>query len=121
MTEEVKTAKTVDEKIADLQARIAKLVASKTAAAALDNTQVGDDVDFAYGRAAKVRSLAGRVVALGEQPAIRGVSKVAVISVGEGLSLKNYKVRVADITANRSADARAEAEAGPADPLDNAE
>jgi NAD(P)-dependent dehydrogenase (short-subunit alcohol dehydrogenase family) len=93
---------TTEEKIAQLQARIAKdtaaldvLVNGATIAAAFANVTAGDVVVFTLGRAETKRQLKGTVIARGE---VDGKDVVRVLA-GEGLSTMVYQVKVSDLDA----------------------
>lgn len=93
---------TTEEKIAQLEARIAKdtvtLEALRNAgaiAAAFANVAAGDVVVFTLGRAETKRQLKGSVLARGE---VDGKDVVKVIA-GEGLSTAVYQVEVAKLDA----------------------
>lgn len=93
---------TTEEKIAQLQARIAKdtaalnvLVNGAAVAAAFANVAAGDTVVFTLGRAETKRTLTGSVIARGE---VDGKDVVKVIA-GEGLATAVYQVKVADLDA----------------------
>ena len=114
MTETVaKGPRTLEQKIAATKALLAKYEQQALTAAILNNIEAGDDVSFNYGREGKTstrRTIDGRVVTVGDTPQ----GKVAVVQYGEGLDVKVVKIRVADITANRTA-AERDAAAAPAD------
>lgn len=119
MTEatDAKTVRTLDEKIAATEALLAKYRQQKLTEALLNNIEVGDDVDFNYGRAETRRVITGSVtVGITED---ESWGKIVGIEAGEGFDKKVYKVRVADIVANRTADARP-VEGADADPLNAA-
>lgn len=91
---------TTEEKIAQLQARIAKdtaaldvLVNGAAIAAAFANVKAGDTVTFTLGRAETKRTLSGSVIARGE---VDGKDVVKVIA-GEGLATAVYQVEVSKL------------------------
>ncbi|GEM_PF-6560788 len=105
----VSTPRTLDEKIAATEALLAKYKQQKLTEAILNNIQIGDDVDFNFGRGESRRTLTGKVtVGITDDEA---VGKVVAVFAGEGFDAKTYKVRVADITANRTAAERGPEEA----------
>lgn len=109
--------KTLAEKITATRALLAKYEQQELTASIVSNIEAGDDVDFNYGRGETRRVITGRVVTVGDSDQ----GKLAVVQFGEGLDVKVVKVRVADITANRTAAERTAAEAATtgeaADPL----
>ena len=91
---------TTEEKIAQLQARIAKdtaaldvLVNGAAIAAAFANVKAGDTVTFTLGRAETKRTLSGSVIARGDAD---GKDVVKVIA-GEGLATAVYQVEVSKL------------------------
>jgi hypothetical protein len=94
--------KTLEERIVATEKLLAKYKQEQVTAAILNNIEARDDVSFNYGRGDTRREIAGAVVSVGDTPQ----GKLAVVQFGEGLDIKVVKVRVADITANRTADAR---------------
>jgi hypothetical protein len=114
---ETKTPRSLAERLEAARALVAKYEAQINSEAQINNVQVGDDVDFKYGKSnvgAGVRTLTGTVQAVGDTDN----GRVVVILVGEGIDIKPYKVRAADITANRTAETRNAAETAPGgDPL----
>ena len=103
MTETVaKGPRTLEQKIVATKALLAKYEQQALTAAILNNIEAGDDVDFNYGRGPTRRIITGRVVTVGDSDQ----GKLAVVQFGEGLDVKVVKVRVADITANRTATER---------------
>lgn len=90
--------KTLDEQIAIVQARLNKLLAKKNSVAILESVKAGDEATFNYGRGEKVRKLTGTISAVGDRTDERGrVSRLAVVSVGEGLDTEQFRIRVQDI------------------------
>lgn len=92
---------TTDEKIAALEARIAKDIQSLAdlrdavaIAAAFANVGAGDGVTFKVGRAETRREISGQVIARGE---VDGVDVVKVLS-GSGIDTAVYQVKVAELT-----------------------
>ncbi len=93
---------TTEEKIAQLQARIAKdtaalavLVNGAAVSAAFANVTAGDVVVFTLGRAETKRQLKGSVIARGE---VDGKDVVKVIA-GEGLATAVYQIEVSKLDA----------------------
>lgn len=93
---------TTDEKIAVLEARIAKdtqsladLRAAASAAAAFANVGAGDSVSFKVGRAETRREITGQVIARGE---VDGVDVVKVLT-GTGIDTAVFQVKVSELTA----------------------
>lgn len=109
--------KTLAEKITATRVLLAKYEQQELTASIVNNIEAADDVDFNYGRGETRRVITGRVVTVGDSDQ----GKLAVVQFGEGLDVKVVKVRVADITANRTAAERTAAEASTAgeatDPL----
>lgn len=112
---EPKNVRTLDEKIAATEALLAKYKQQKLTEAIMNNIEIGDDVDFTYGRADSKRTLTGKVVVGITDDENWG--KIVGIEAGEGFDKKVYKVRVPDITANRTAENRPVPGAPDADPL----
>lgn len=102
-------SKTLIEKLAAAKATVAKLEAQIKSDAIINNIEVGDDVTIKYGRAEKVRFIAGKVV--GTQTTDGGL-QVAVLSA----DFKSYTVHARDVTENPSAEGRV-----PAEPVAEAE
>ncbi|MFN8992591.1 MAG: hypothetical protein ACK5X3_02815 [Pseudomonadota bacterium] len=90
-------AKTVQEQLDAALARVEKLRAKLNAVTILANVDVGNRVEFTFGRAEKKRTLSGVVIAVGEDAK---AGKLAAIQSGEGMDVTTYKVRFADITTN---------------------
>lgn len=118
-TPAAKNTRTLAEKIELTKALLAKYEQEQVTAAIMNNIEAGDDVTFKYGRGDTRKSIDGRVVTVGDS----NQGKLAVVQYGEGLDVKVVKVRVADITANRTA-AERDAATAPAeeagDPLNAA-
>lgn len=119
-------AKTLEERLATAEASVARIKAQIVARDMLNNVEPGDSVTFAYGRKDTARTLSGVVIGVGDGAATQG--RVAAIQSGEGIDVTVYKVRVADILTNPTADERngSTAEEAPAsdtaseDPLNEA-
>ncbi len=94
--------KSLQERLANAEALVAKYKQQIAAEAILNNIQPGDAVSFKYGRGETQTVKEGTVISTGDSP--RG--KLAVIQTGTGLEISTVKVRVADITENATADAR---------------
>jgi hypothetical protein len=108
-----KTTLTLAQKIANTEKLLAKYKQELLTEALQSNIEIGDDVDFTFGRADAKRTLTGKVqVGITEDD--KGYGKVVGVFAGEGFDQKVYKVRIADITANRTADQRNAA--NPAEP-----
>lgn len=126
---EAKVELTIEQKIAQLEGRIAKLRQQQLTEQLLSNIERGDKVTIKFGRGEKVRNIDGEVVAV-------ALPNVVVVSE----DLESFKVHVRDIIANPTAaervgpvtapeeidpiDGRRPEEAGAADnsadPLENA-
>jgi len=74
-------AKTVQEQLDAALARVEKLRAKLNAVTILANVDVGNRVEFTFGRAEKKRTLSGVVIAVGEDAK---AGKLAAIQSGEG-------------------------------------
>jgi hypothetical protein len=90
-----KTPLTLDEKIAQTEARLAKLKQQKLTESLLNNIEKGDKVTIKFGRSDKVRNIEGEVVGV-------ALPNIAVL----GSDLDTYKVHVRDVIANPTAIAR---------------
>ncbi len=116
--------KTTAQKLEAARALVAKYEQQLDSETILNNIEVGDDVSFKFGRGEKARVLEGSVVAVGE---VERLGLVAAVQSGEGIDVQTYKVRVLDITENRTAATRDPAAFGgatatdAADPLEAAE
>lgn len=107
-TENAAAPKTLQEKLADAQARVAKLQAQINTQEILNSVKAGDTATFNYGRSDTARVLDGVITAVGDKTDERGrVTRLAIVSVGEGLDIETYKVRVADILTINGEDAPA--------------
>lgn len=107
MTNETQTISITDVKIAELrediaaiEAKIAKLEASKQNEAAIEALAVGQTVSAEYGRAEKRRIITGLVVAVASDDK---QGKMLALQVGEGLDVQIIKVRAADVQFNTEA------------------
>lgn len=112
------TPRTLEQKLEAAQALVAKYQQQIKSAAIVNNVEVGDEIDFTFGRGAKKRDLSGKITAIKDDETFGRL--VAVLS-GEGFDATSYKVRVADITENRTAaerDAPAASDAAGSNPLD---
>jgi hypothetical protein len=98
---------TLEQKIANTEALLAKYRALQNSLKQINNVQVGDEVTFKFGRAEKARDEKGSVIGIADT----AQGKVVAIQVGEGIDVAVRKVRAADIVSNPAADAR-NAEAG---------
>ena len=121
VTDETKTIRSLDERIAATKALLAKYEQQKLTESILNNIEVGDDVDFLYGRSDSGegrRTLTGKVTV--GLTADESWGNVVGVFAGEGFDAKSYKVRVKDIKANRTAAQRdaAAPKADKKDPLD---
>lgn len=87
---------TLDQKIEQAEARLAKLRQQKLTESLLNNIEKGDKVTIKFGRADKVRHIEGEVVGV-------ALPNIAVLS-GD---LETYKVHVRDVVANPTAADRA--------------
>lgn len=125
MTDAINAAapKTTAEKLAEAEARVAKLRAQLNTENILNSIAAGDVVTFKYGRK-EVLTLEGVVFAQGPRTDERGrVSRIALIDVGEGIDAQRYTVRVQDIlsingdAAPVSDEAEADEAADAADPM----
>lgn len=98
------TTKTTADKLAAAQALVAKYEQELRSEALVNNIEIGDDADFIFGRGESKKTLTGKVVV----PLTDGgtAGKVVGVEAGEGFDKKVYKVRVTEIIANRTADAR---------------
>lgn len=106
----------LETRLANARALVAKYEAMLNSQAQINNVQVGDEVTYKFGRSDKSRTESGTVTAVGDTPQ----GRVVAIQTGEGLDIVLRKVRAADILSNPSADARnAEPanDAADADPL----
>lgn len=100
--------KTLEEQLVIAQARVASLQAKISAAAVLNNIAAGNEVEFAFGRGEKARTLTGTVSAVADTEN----GKVAIVVCDAGtIDQQQYKVRVADVTRNITVEAE-QAEAG---------
>jgi preprotein translocase subunit YajC len=86
---------TLDQKIEQAEARLAKLRQQKLTESLLSNIERGDKVTVKFGRADKVRNIEGEVV---------GVALPNIVVLGA--DLETVKVHVRDVIANPSAEAR---------------
>lgn len=91
-----KTELSLDDKIAALKARLAKLEQQKLTESLLENIQKGDKVTIKFGRGEKVREIDGEVVGV-------SLPNVAVLSD----DLDTYKVHIRDVISNPAAAERA--------------
>lgn len=83
---------TLDQKIEQAEARLAKLRQQKLTESLLNNIEKGDKVTIKFGRADKVRHIDGEVVGV-------ALPNIAVLA-GD---LETYKVHVRDVVANPTA------------------
>lgn len=99
MTDQVNAAapKTLSEKIAAAQDRLNKLLRQQQVQEILNSVGVGDTATFRFGRGEKARDLNGVISAVGDVDVAGRSTRMARITVGEGLDATDYKVRVADI------------------------
>ncbi len=89
--------KTIAEKLAEAQARVAKLQSQLNTENILNSIAQGDTVTFNYGRK-EVKELTGVVFAQGPRVDERGrTSRIALVDVGEGIEATRYTIRVQDI------------------------
>jgi len=86
---------TTEQKIAQLEGRIAKLRQTLLTESLLNNIEKGDKVTIKFGRADKVRNIEGEVAAV-------ALPNIVVV----GPDLESFKVHVRDVIANPSAEAR---------------
>jgi hypothetical protein len=98
-------SKSLNELLVAAKERVAKLEAKIAAQQALNTTEVGDNVTFIFGRGEKKRSLTGKVRAIKDVDGTRFASIEAAVGDDE-FDVAIVKVRVADITANATADER---------------
>jgi hypothetical protein len=105
---EPKTPKTLEERLTSARALVAKIEGQIRERDMLNNVQEGDRVTFSYGRAEKTRELSGTVLSIRDD---EKMGRQALIQSGEGFDIQNYKVRVADILTNVTADERNASEA----------
>lgn len=87
---------TLDQKIEQAEARLAKLRQQKLTESLLNNIEKGDKVTIKFGRADKVRHIDGEVVGV-------ALPNIAVLA-GD---LETYKVHVRDVVSNPTAADRA--------------
>jgi len=87
---------TLDQKIEQAEARLAKLKQQKLTESLLTNIEKGDTVTIKFGRADKVRHIEGEVVGV-------ALPNIAVLAA----DLETYKVHVRDVIANPKAAERA--------------
>lgn len=87
---------TLDQKIEQAEARLAKLRQQKLTESLLSNIEKGDKVTIKFGRANKVRHIEGEVVGV-------ALPNIAVLAA----DLETYKVHVRDVIANPAAAERA--------------
>jgi len=87
---------TLDQKIEQAEARLAKLRQQKLTESLLNNIEKGDKVTIKFGRADKVRHIEGEVVGV-------ALPNIAVLA-GD---LETYKVHVRDVVSNPTAADRA--------------
>lgn len=93
---EAKIELTLDQKIEQAEARLAKLRQQKLTETLLSNIERGDKVTIKFGRADKVRHIEGEVVGV-------ALPNIAVLA-GD---LETYKVHVRDVVSNPTAADRA--------------
>lgn len=90
--------KTLQEQIDAAQARLNKLLRKQQVENILNSVGAGDVASFRFGRGDKARDLTGVVAAVGDETnALGRKTRMARITVGEGLEAESFKVRVADI------------------------
>lgn len=99
MTDQVNAAapKTLDEKIAAAQDRLNKLLRQQQVQEILNSVGVGDTATFRFGRGEKARDLSGVISAVGDKDVAGRSTRMARVTVGEGLDAESYQIRVADI------------------------
>ena len=100
--------KTVEEKIAALEARIAALRAGPKGAAIA--VSVGDNVTFNFGRGEKRRAFDGVIVGARDDEK-QGL--LLAVTVGEGFEAETYRINVRDVSANNSVEAPSDEAADP--------
>jgi preprotein translocase subunit YajC len=117
--EAVAAPRTLAQKLAAAELLVAKYRQQINAEKQINNVQVGDEVTFNFGRAAKLRVLAGTITAVADTD----LGRMVAIQTGEGLDVEIKKVRAADIVTNSTAATRdGEAPAsGDAAPFENVE
>lgn len=101
----------LEQRLENARKLVAKYEQQINALRQINNVEVGDDVDFKFGRSEKARTLTGTVIAVADTDQGRMVA----IQTGEGLDVETKKVRAADIITNRTADERGGDEAPAAD------
>lgn len=92
---EAKVELTLDQKIEQAEARLAKLRQQKLTEELLSNIERGDKVTIKFGRGEKVRNIDGEVVGV-------ALPNIAVLAA----DLETYKVHVRDVIANPTAEER---------------
>lgn len=99
MTDQVNAAapKTLSEKIAAAQDRLNKLLRQQQVQEILNSVGVGDTATFRFGRGEKARDLSGVISAVGDKDVAGRSTRMARVTVGEGLDAESYTIRVADI------------------------
>lgn len=107
--------KTTAEKLAAAMALVDKYTQQLSVEARVNDVEVGDAVSYKFGRADKVRVLVGSVTG------IKGTPKGRLVAVltGDGFDTTTNRVRIQDITENRTAAIRAASSAS-GNPLDAA-
>lgn len=92
-------ARTINEKLTAAIALVAKYEAEIAADAISNNIAEGDNVTIKFGRGAKVRDVAGRVIG------VRDTDNGRFVAVLDA-ELNTFKVHVRDVVSNEDADAR---------------
>jgi hypothetical protein len=106
MTDAPIPTRTLDEKIALTEALLAKYLKQKATEAIVTDIQVGDDVTFSYGRKDGGRELIGTIAVGIATDTVGTYGKYVGIETGEGFDKRVLKVRIGDITENRTANER---------------
>ena len=100
-TEQTTTTNLLDEKIKDAredvakaQSKLDKLLLEAANRDRILNLLPGTEVSFEYGRGEKRRALAGKVVAIADDPKM---GRVLAVVTGEGVDIETYKIRSSDV------------------------
>lgn len=96
MTTQNRSKKTLTEQLVEAEARVETIKQRIAAEALINNVDVGDDVEFAYGRAERKRLLRGTVE--GKKETDQGLQ--LRVTVGEGFDAEGYKPFARDLTQN---------------------
>jgi hypothetical protein len=99
----VANKKSLAEKLIDARNLVAKYEAELNSQALINNVEAGDTVSFNFGRAEKKKTLTGTVTGVRDINLGRQVK----VSVGEGFDAETKVIFARDITANPTAEARA--------------